>query len=78
LSAVKQSEQGDWLIVRFHNPTSDSVEAILRTFQPIRRAQEVTLNEELLAELQPATTCSVALTVGGWQVRTLALELGPA
>jgi alpha-mannosidase len=78
LSAVKQSEQGDKLIVRFHNPTSDSVEALLRTFQPIRRAQEVNLNEELLAELQPATTCSVALTVGGWQVRTLALELGPA
>jgi alpha-mannosidase len=75
LSAIKQSEQGDRLIVRFYNPTDDDVEAVLHTLLPIHRAQEVTLNEEVLADLQPATEHIVALAIGSWQVKTLALEL---
>ena len=51
LSAVKQSERGDSLIVRFYNPTNEPMEATLQTVYPIRSAQVVNLNEEPLAEL---------------------------
>jgi hypothetical protein len=51
LSAVKRSEDGNSLIVRFYNPTSEPVEATLQTVYPIGSAQEVTLNEEPLAKM---------------------------
>jgi mannosylglycerate hydrolase len=51
LSAVKRSEDGNSLIVRFYNPTSEPVEATLQTVYPIGSAQEVTLNEEPLARM---------------------------
>ena len=78
LSAVKQSEQEGRLIVRFYNPTNEAVRAVLRTFQPIQSVKEVDLNEEGLDELQPTGAHAVALTVGGRQVKTLALQLGVA
>jgi alpha-mannosidase len=51
LSAVKQSEDGDSLIVRFYNPTNEPMEATLQTVYPIRSAQAVTLNEVPLTTL---------------------------
>jgi mannosylglycerate hydrolase len=75
LSAVKQAEHDGRLIVRFYNPTGDQVEATLRTFHPIRSVQEVSLNEEGLAELQPVEEHAVALAVGGRQAKTVALQL---
>jgi mannosylglycerate hydrolase len=78
LSAVKRSEHGGRLILRFYNPTDEPVEAALSLFQPIDSAQEANLNEEGLAELGPSGEHALTLAVGGGQVKTLALRLGAA
>lgn len=75
LSAVKRSEAGDSLVVRFYNPTPESVQATLRLFRPIRRAQAVNLNEEPQTELVVDQDGSVTLPVGSKQVRTIALQI---
>jgi mannosylglycerate hydrolase len=75
LSAVKRSEDGDGLIVRFYNPAKEPIEATLRTFNPILSAQEVNLNEEGLAGLEVVEGYAITLAVGGRQVKTVALRV---
>jgi alpha-mannosidase len=75
LSAVKRSERGDALIVRFYNPTADTVEANLSLFRPIRAAQLVDLNEEPQGDLAVDAQGRVNLPVQGKQVCTLALHI---
>jgi len=75
LSAVKRSEQGDALIVRFYNPTPEAVQATVTLFRPIRAAQLVNLNEEPQADLPVAEGGRVTLPVKGKQVQTLALQI---
>lgn len=74
LSAVKRSEQGDALIVRFYNPTTEPVRAVLSLFQPVRTAEAVNLNEEPQAALNVDAQGRVELPVKGKQVRTVALR----
>jgi mannosylglycerate hydrolase len=75
LSAVKRSEQGDALIVRFYNPTGRAMQGELRTYRPLRSAQLVNLNESPLEDLVPAAGGdSVTLSVGPKQVRTIAIQ----
>ncbi|MDQ1301178.1 MAG: 2-O-(6-phospho-alpha-D-mannosyl)-D-glycerate hydrolase, partial [Chloroflexota bacterium] len=78
LSAVKRSERGDALIVRFYNPTTVPTQARLRVYRPIRSAQIVNLNEEAQADLALADPHTVALPVGAKQVCTVALRSGVA
>jgi alpha-mannosidase len=75
LSAVKRSERGDALIVRFYNPTAETVQATVALFRPIRVAQLVNLNEEPGADLPVDAGGRVTLPVKGKQVRTLALRI---
>lgn len=75
LSAVKRSESGDALIVRFYNPTPEAVEATVTLFRPIRAAQLVNLNEEPEADLPVDEGGRVTLPAKGKQVRTLALQI---
>lgn len=74
LSAVKRSEDGHSLVVRFYNPTPHRLEATLTPFQPVQSAQLVNLNEEPQAELTVDLTGRVSLPVAGKQVRTVALR----
>jgi len=75
LSAVKRSERGDSLIVRFYNPTAEAVQATVTLFRPIRHAQLVNLGEESQAELPVDGRGTVSLSVRGKQVCTLALRV---
>ncbi|MGC9333805.1 MAG: glycoside hydrolase family 38 C-terminal domain-containing protein, partial [Anaerolineae bacterium] len=75
LSAVKRSELGDKLIVRFYNPTEEPVEATVRTFHPISGAQEVNLKEERLAGLEVLEGHAITLAIGSRQVKTVAFQL---
>ena len=74
LSAVKRSESGDSLIVRFYNPTSEPAQANLRTHQPMAGARAVNLNEEPEADLPLTDANSLTLPVTAKQVRTVALR----
>lgn len=75
LSAVKRSERGDALIVRFYNPTVEATRASLRAYRPIRSAQMANLNEEPQANLPLADPNTVELPVGPKQVCTVRLRL---
>ena len=75
LSAVKRSEQGDRLIVRFYNPTAVPVQATVRLFRPIRSAQVVNLNEEPQEELVVDGEGGVTVSVSGKGIFTLALQV---
>jgi len=75
LSSIKRSERGDALIVRFYNPTHESVRASLRTYRPIRSAQAVNLNEEPQADLLLVDPTGAKLPVGAKQVRTGSLRI---
>jgi len=75
LSAVKRSERGDALIVRFYNPTPEAVQASVSLFRPVRRARLVNLNEDLQADLPVDEHGRVSLPVRGKQVCTLALRV---
>lgn len=75
LSAIKRSERGDSLIVRFYNPTAEAVQATVTLFRPIRSAQLVNLGEEPQAEVPVDAQGSVSLPVRGKQVCTLALRI---
>jgi mannosylglycerate hydrolase len=75
LSAVKQGERGDSLVLRFYNPTPEAVRATVTLFRPIRAAQLANLNEEAQADLPVDKGGQVSLEVKGKQVRTLALRV---
>ena len=75
LSAVKRSEQGERLIVRFYNPTAVPVQAAVRLFRPIRSAQVVNLNEEPQEDLAVDGEDGVTVSVVGKGIMTLALQV---
>ena len=71
LSAVKQSQTGDRLIIRIFNPGDEPVEAAMRLFWPIEAAYEVNLREERQRALDVEDERQVTLTVGRKQVKTV-------
>ncbi|HEX6385332.1 MAG TPA: glycoside hydrolase family 38 C-terminal domain-containing protein [Anaerolineae bacterium] len=75
LSAVKQSETGDRLIVRFYNPTDETVEAAMRLFHPIQAAQEVNLNETPQSALAVSDERQVNLAISRKEIKTVTLHL---
>nr|MBC7244599.1 hypothetical protein [Chloroflexota bacterium] len=71
LSAVKEAESGDGLIVRFYNITDEPVTARLRTSMPAKSAMLVNLAEEVLEPLHLDDTGAVAIPVKGKQIVTV-------
>lgn len=74
LSAVKQSERSDGLIVRFYNITAEPVTAKVKLFRPVAEAFRVNLNEERVEPLQVKPDGAVSLPVKGKEVVTLELR----
>lgn len=74
LSAIKQEEDGEALIVRIFNPTNKSVKGILRMKTPPAKAELVNLNEAPLGELA-IQDGAVALDAGPNKIVTVRLTL---
>jgi mannosylglycerate hydrolase len=74
VSAVKAPEEGAGLIVRCWNVGREPVEGTLRLWRPFRRALQVNLAEERVAELGRDAN-GVTLSVRGRQVVTVRFEL---
>jgi alpha-mannosidase len=53
LSALKRSEDGEGIVIRLFNPTSERLEGKLRFFKPIASAQLCDLEENSLRPLKP-------------------------
>ncbi len=75
LSALKQSEDGQALVLRVFNPTETALEGRLRLFRRIRSASLVSLEEKVLEEL-PARGKSLRLNVAPKKTVTVKLDLG--
>jgi mannosylglycerate hydrolase len=76
LSALKQSENGKSVILRFFNPTSRKVTGTLSCFRSIKKAWLTNLNEKQQRALEVKKQNTVVLDVGAKKIITLELALG--
>ncbi|HSJ56967.1 MAG TPA: glycoside hydrolase family 38 C-terminal domain-containing protein [Anaerolineae bacterium] len=72
LSAVKQSEDGQGVVVRFYNPSPEPLHGTLSFSWPVREAWQVTLEEKVVGQVE-VDAGRVCLQVGGNEVRTIKL-----
>ncbi len=75
VTAIKRAEEGDALIVRFFNPSDETVHATLTAVFEIRRAFVVTLAEDTPTPLAVRDQHSVALAAAPHKIVTLRLEI---
>jgi alpha-mannosidase len=72
ISAIKQAEASDNIIVRIYNPTEKPVSGLLRTFVKPKKAYLTQLNESRIRQL-PAKRGGIALEVAPYKIVTLEL-----
>jgi alpha-mannosidase len=75
LSACKQAEERDTLIIRLYNPTSVPCPATLRTFLPLAAAFLVSLDERRLEPLPIEEGTTVQVAVASKAIVTIELEM---
>jgi mannosylglycerate hydrolase len=74
VTAVKKSESGQGIIVRFYNPTSKKIGVRLHFHQPIAEAYLVRLDETRLKKLKVVKGNEVVAPVAGKEIITVALH----
>jgi mannosylglycerate hydrolase len=74
ISAIKQAESGEGLIVRFYNIAAEEVKGRLKVYRPFAKAALVNLNEEETEELPSNERGEVELSVRGKQIVTVKFE----
>ncbi|MGB2960191.1 MAG: glycoside hydrolase family 38 C-terminal domain-containing protein, partial [Bacteroidota bacterium] len=77
LSAVKESEEGKHLVVRFYNSGSEPIEGGVRFAFPIVRAWETRLDERPLREVEVQGDHTVPVRVQPRALLTVMVETGP-
>ena len=75
LSALKRSERGDSVIVRFFNPSTKNTRAVVSCFRKIRNAWITNLNEERREALEVADKKTVAIDAPSKKIVTLEVQL---
>ncbi|MFQ5813092.1 MAG: alpha-mannosidase [Anaerolineae bacterium] len=73
ISAIKQAESGEGLIVRFYNISAEEAKGRLKVHRPFAKATLVNLNEGEIAELK-SDEREVELSVRGKQIATVKFE----
>jgi alpha-mannosidase len=76
LSAVKRSSRSRGLIIRLFNPTQKTIEGRITLFRPIRRANQVNLDEQVIGPADHRGD-SIFLAVSGSRIVTLDVLLDP-
>jgi len=74
-SAIKQSEDGNTLLVRLFNPHSSSQKDTLKSFYPLQEAQLLSLEEKPLKKLAIKNQKEVALEFSPKKILTVALKI---
>ena len=77
LNSLHRAHDGQGLILRFYNISSDPINARLTSLLPIREAWRVNLNEEKIGKASVEGDHSCMLAANGCQVVTLRLNLTP-
>jgi len=75
LSALKRSEDGGKLVVRFVTQTPQVQPVTLGTYWGLKRVQRTDLRERALADLSVQDGETVQLDAQPWEIVTLALEV---
>jgi mannosylglycerate hydrolase len=75
LSAVKRSESGDRMVVRFFNPTDRRIEGRLRVYHGLAGAQYLDLEEDPLGECPAVGDHEVRIVAGPKKIVTVGLDL---
>ena len=78
LSAVKQSEENNNLMLRYYNASPEVVTARVTAFRPLRAVWLDNLNEERLESLPLVNDTRFDLEVRGWQIITIEIQLREA
>lgn len=75
LSALKRSENGKSIILRFFNPTNAKIPATVRCFRPVKKAWLTNLNEDRQRELTSENQRCLSLDVAPKKIITLEIML---
>jgi alpha-mannosidase len=76
LSGLKQSENGDAVVVRFWNPSAAPVEATVRSDRPVVAAHRLSMEELDLGVLSVADGKTLSVPVRPKEIVTLGLRFG--
>jgi mannosylglycerate hydrolase len=76
LSALKQSEDGNALLLRIYNPTEERIEGKLKFFRKLKSVEEVTLEELPICKVK-ARGKTLKVRVESRKIATLRIELEP-
>ena len=71
LSAMKQSESGKSMIVRFFNPLLKKLQATISCFGNVKQVWQTNLNEERIRELKPRKDGRISIAVKPKKIITL-------
>jgi alpha-mannosidase len=74
LTAMKKSEDGDRVVVRFYEAEGNQSFAVIRLPKPIRRAWKTNLIEDEEIVLESKADGSLELPVGAYEIVTLMIE----
>ena len=74
ISALKRSERGDGVVLRFTNMGEQETVGVLRSHLPLERAYLLDLNEERQGKIPLQDEHTATLEVQGWQVITCELR----
>ncbi len=75
VTALKTAQEAAGAVVRFFNPSSEKLHALLKSYLPLRVAKKVRLDETPVEELPINGTREVTIPVGGHEIVTLLLEV---
>ncbi|MCK4590701.1 MAG: hypothetical protein KAT86_03030, partial [Candidatus Latescibacteria bacterium] len=75
VSAIKQAEEGNSLVVRFFNPTNEAIRGTVRFFKPLRAARLLNLLEQPQEEIQIEDEHTVRLKVPPKKIITVRLTV---
>ncbi len=75
VTTLKRAEEGTAALLRFFNPSSQGLQAVLRSHLPLRAARKARLDETVLENLALRGGNEVALAVGPHEIVTLLLEV---
>jgi alpha-mannosidase len=74
LTTIKTAEHGFDLIIRGYNLSDSPIDTSLRLIVPIKKAELISLNEELIEAIPISSGGSIDLHVGGHKIVTLRIQ----
>jgi alpha-mannosidase len=75
VSAVKQAEDGDGIVVRLYNTTAEQIPAEVYSHVPLRRASRVRLDERDAGAIEVVHSHTVPVSLGPGQVQSIRLTM---